>query len=135
MTWICPKCSRKFKNNNQSHDCTYGSVEQHLAKSNKVVQHAAQVLLAFVQKLGPVQISSVKSGILVAGTANFLSIKPKKERLEVEFLLKEEITEFPVYRTFRVSKTKVAHYISIDSATDLDALIKGWIKKAYLLHS
>jgi hypothetical protein len=129
--WTCPACKRKFKNENQSHSCETKSIDEHLSKSSDAVKAAYYKVISEVNKLGKVNTSAVKNAILVSANSNFLSLKPAKSWLDVEFLLDEEADEFPIHKTFRLSKHKVAHYVRVGSADEIDSQLVGFIRRAY----
>ena len=131
MPWICPVCKRNFYKANQPHSCQLYSVETHLAGKDSAITGACNKLLAIVQGFGPVQISPTKNAIIVASKSSFLALKPKKKILDIEFLLAREMNEFPVHKTFRVSKQRVAHFVRIDKPEQIDEQLIAWLKEAF----
>jgi hypothetical protein len=118
--WACPKCNRKFKSSNQAHSCAVMSIDSHFEKKQPAVRLTYDKVISEVRKLCDVRVTAVKSGILVSSKSNFLSFKPRTDHLEVEFLLEHELDEFPVYKVFRLSRKKVAHYVKVGSAEEVD---------------
>ena len=129
--WTCEKCKRKFRNENQAHSCAVVSIDSHFEKKQPEVRLAYNKVIGEVKKLGKVNISAVQNGILVSSTSNFLSLKPKTKHLEIEFLLDEELNEFPIYKTFRLSKKRVAHYVKVDSELDVDSHLVSLIHRSF----
>ena len=84
--------------------------------------------------LGPVQISYVENAILIAATSTFLAVKPKKDHVDIEFILDREIQDFPVHKTVRISRFKAANFIKLGSPEDVDGMIGRWIGEAYLVN-
>jgi hypothetical protein len=84
-----------------------------------------------VTAFGKVNISSVKNAIIVSSTSTFLAVKPKRDHADIEFLLDHEVNEFPVLKTFRVSRSRVAHFTRIGDPGDVDEQLMGWLKEAY----
>ncbi|PCJ89783.1 MAG: hypothetical protein COA57_01100 [Flavobacteriales bacterium] len=74
---------------------------------------------------------AVKSAVLLRRGSTFLALKPKKQWLDIEFMLKDKMDEFPVYKTFRLSKNRVAHYVRIESPKEVDRQLLNWLKEAY----
>lgn len=91
--------------------------------------------MAFAESLGSIRISSMKSGILVASKSTFLALKPKKNWIDVEFYLDHEQQEFPIYKTFQVSKNRIVHYVRLEQTKDIDNQLLRWIENAYNLVS
>lgn len=129
--WSCPKCQRKFKHKNQDHSCQVRPLREHFSGKPEALEHVVRLILREVQSFGEVRISSVKHAILVAAESTFLAIKVKKDRVEIEFLLPEEHAGFPVYKTLRVSKNRVAHFVAVGSMDELDRHLMGLIREAY----
>ncbi|MDB4303310.1 DUF5655 domain-containing protein, partial [Desulfosarcina sp.] len=78
-----------------------------------------------------VTINSVKNAILFTNKTHFLAVKPKKEFLDIEFILGEEIDEFPIHKTIQAYKFKWAHFIRLGSVEEVDRQLTDWIKRAY----
>jgi len=133
MAWTCPKCNRKFKNPNQWHSCVQISIADHFLNKDPQVNAIYDHLMAFVDTLGRVRISSMKSGILVATKSTFLALKPKRKWLDVEFYLDHDHPEFQVYKTFQVSKNRYVHYVRLEQVEDINDQLMQWIESAYNL--
>ncbi len=133
MSWKCPKCNKTFRNTNQAHSCCVVSIDEHLKNKSADVQAMVERLLNAVTKFGKVTLNPVKSSIQVKAGATFLSIKPKKETVEIEFQLDEEINQLPVYKYFRVSNNRVLSFAKLEKKSDIDKSLLGLLKKSYLL--
>lgn len=131
MPWICPACNRVFRNVNQWHSCVRVKAEDHLKNKSPAVAEIFNTLLNKVKKFGEVKISTVKSGILLKNCSTFLSIKPKKKWLDMEFLLCREVNDFPVYKTFRLSKNRVAHFVRLENKMEIDSQLLKWLKESF----
>lgn len=133
MSWKCPKCGKAFRNTNQAHSCYVVTVDDHLKNKSAEVQAIVEKLLNAVAKFGDVTLNPVKSSIQVKAGATFLSIKPKKESVEIEFQLDEEIVQYPIYKYFRVSKNRVLHFASLEKKSDINKTLLSLLKKSYVL--
>lgn len=131
MPWICPICNRTFHKASQSHSCELYSVEMHLRGRDENIINAYNKLMSVVNSFGPLQISPTKHAIIVASRSTFLALKPKKNILDIEFLLSREVNEFPVHKTFRVSKKRVAHFVRVDKSDQIDKQLVSWLKEAF----
>lgn len=132
MSWICPKCSRKFHTERLYHSCDVVTMDDHLDKSQPEIKKLALSLIKKILTWKNVQVTPLKSMILITAGSNFMSIKPRKTHLEIEFILNEEKNEFPVFKTMSYGK-KFVHYIKIDSKEDVNPQLMGWLKDAYQL--
>jgi len=133
MTWICPKCKKEFKNTNQAHSCARVDLEDHLKNKSPQAKATFDKLMQELNKLGKINLNPVKTSIQVKATATFLSIKLKRDNVEIEFQLGSEINESPVYKNFRISKNRVLHFAVLESPQDVDAKLVNLLKKSYEL--
>ncbi len=131
MSWICPRCKRSFRHPNQSHSCALVPLEKHFINKPEALKAAFTKLMAMVYDLGPVQVNALNGAITLAGKSTFLAFKTRKEYAEIEILSDVELDEFPIYKTFRVSKSRVALFIRIQGPDEIDDQLSGWIQRAY----
>jgi len=131
--WTCPKCKRIFSNTNQDHSCILTTLESHFQNKTQIVKDTFEVLKNETLLHAGVRINSVKNAILFRVKSSFLAVKPKKEFLDIELILDEEIDEFPVHKTVQTTKTKWAHFIRLESVEEVDEQLLKWIEKAYKL--
>lgn len=129
--WTCPKCQRQFKNTNQDHSCILVDPELHFIDKDPGVKEIFNAILEAVRGFGDTRMSSVKNAILFATSSNFLAVKPKKNWLDIEFILPYEAKQFPVNKTVKISKTMWAHFVRIESESEVDMELIGWLREAY----
>jgi hypothetical protein len=135
MPWSCPVCQRPFKHKNQMHSCIRVEVGEHLAGKNPHVVAIFQGLQAGMKRFGEVRVSSVKNCILFKSASTFLALKPKKEWVDIEFLLDQEIDEFPVHKTVRVSKNRVAHFVRLEHPREINRQLMRWLRRSFEITS
>jgi ABC-type tungstate transport system permease subunit len=133
MFWICPNCNREFHNTNQSHSCGTTPVEKHFVKTLPSVQQLYNQLIQQVENFGVIRIASVKNAILISNRTTFLACKLSKTYLTLEFFLDHEEDLFPVYKTVRISKRRVVHFMKLQSEEELDSQLLAWLKASYEL--
>jgi hypothetical protein len=134
MSWICPKCRRSFKAPNQSHSCEVTSPDHHFSRKPPIIRAIFEKIISIVEDCGPVNVSFVKNAIIISAKSTFLAIKPKKSYVDIEFLLNEEILDFPIHKTVRVSRNKVAHFIKIESPEEVEGPVTSWLQRAYQIN-
>jgi hypothetical protein len=88
-------------------------------------------ILTAIEEQGKVQISYVKHAIIISAKSSFLAFKPKKQVMDIEIVLNEEINEFPVYKTVRASKNKYAHFIKVEEPEEVDQSLKKLAIRAW----
>lgn len=133
MSWTCPECGKSFRNPNQWHSCHILDLGDHLRHKPQKIQALVYDLLAQIETFGPIELNPVKSAIQVKAGATFLSIKPKSEYIELEFQLGQEIDQFPVHRTVRISRNRALHFMNIDSDEDINDQLIAWLRDSYHL--
>jgi hypothetical protein len=133
-TWTCPECNRKFRVTNQPHSCYLTAPDHHFKDKPEEIRKIYDKIRLFLDGCGPHSVTFVKNAIIVSGISTFMAIKPRKEYIDIEFILAEESCEFPVHKTVRVSKYKVAHFVKLGSAEEFDGPVKNWIREAYELN-
>jgi hypothetical protein len=133
MTWICPECKKEFRNKNQAHSCARVDLEDHLKNKSPQVRATFDRLMRELRKFGEITLNPVKTSIQVKTVSTFLSIRPKKMSIEIEFQLGSELKEPPVYKNFRISKNRVLHFAVLNSPEDVNAKLMNFLKKSYEL--
>ena len=133
--WACPRCDPEFKNKNQAHSCFSVKLEDHFRSKSPQMKETHEKLIVAVRKHGPVTIQPVKTAIQVKAPSTFLSVKVKKDRLEIEFQLGREVVEPPVYRTLRVSMNRVVHLAVLESPRDVSKKLIAWLRESYAVVS
>lgn len=131
MPWTCPDCGKTFQITNQWHSCFKLSVDDHFANKSPQVKEVVDHLLDKVSNIGKWTLNPVKSAILLRSTANFLSIKTKKDHVELEFQLNREEDIFPIHKIQRLSKNRVVHSLVLDHPEDINSQVLGWIRESY----
>ena len=134
MSWICKKCNRPFKHINQWHSCVKVDADTIFANQNPNVKKCYDKLLKEVQKFGKdVKITAALKTVFAKAPSTFIAMKPRKDHLVIEFLLDDERNEFPIEKTFRVSKNRVAHFLRVQNPSEIDRQLLGWMRDAYEL--
>ncbi len=131
MTWICPNCKKEFRNKNQAHSCARVEVEAHLLNKSLQVRAAFDKLMKELRKFGEITLNPVKTSIQVKAVSTFLSIRPKKTKIEIEFQLGSEVNATPVYKNFRISRNRVLHFAVLNGPEDVNASLMSLLRKSY----
>jgi hypothetical protein len=110
------------------------SVDEHFIGKNVNVKATYDTLELKLKSIINFKIHPVLNAIMFTHEVTFLAIKPKKNWIDLEFLLDFEAQEFPVHKVVKSSKTRYAHFIRVQEPEDVDEQLVGWIKKAYDLN-
>jgi hypothetical protein len=105
--------------------------EEHLRGKSPQVRATYDKLIGVLRELGDITLNPVKTSIQVRRDATFLSIKPKKDHIEMEFQLGREVDEFPIYKAIRVSGNRVVHFAVLEGPDEVDDRLIGWLRESY----
>ena len=133
--WTCPNCHRPFKHKNQAHSCVSLDPSVHLDNKNPIVRTIYKKLLKEVQKFDNVKVSVTKSSVMFVSKSTFVAVKPKLNWMDIEFLLDREVNEFPIHKTVRANKSRVAHFVRLEHPKDITAKLIRWLKESHKITS
>ena len=135
MTWTCPTCKKEFKTANQAHSCARVPIDDHFKNKPGGIRMIYDRIMQEVMQFGDISVNPVKTSIQIKAGATFLSIRPKRDRVEIEFQLGREISTFPITRSFRISKNRVLHSAVIESFEQVNQELVEWLRESYELVS
>lgn len=131
MSWTCPRCGRSFHRKDQPHSCDVRDIDSHFAGKPPALRCVFDALTGRLQSFGPVKISPVKNAIIISAKTTFLAIKPRKDCVEIEFLLDHAVEEFPVTKTVRASRNRYAHFIKLEQPEEVNDQLMHWLFLSY----
>lgn len=131
--WTCTACGRKFKNKQQRHRCQRATVEDQLQGKPDHVIKTWEKLNASIRKLKEYHFSPIKDYIMVKHESTFLTIKPRKNYVDISFFLDQPCDEFPIFTSIHMSKNRILHGARLESPEAVNATVTGWIKASYQL--
>jgi len=108
-------------------------IEMHFRNKPEALRATYEKLLKVTKAFGPYDINVVQSAIFLKTKSTYVEVKTRKTHLIVAFFLGREVTEFPMSRAVRMSKTKVAHELHLENPDDIDEQVIGWLKESYEL--
>lgn len=115
----------------QSHSCLMVEIGQHFIRKKPEIRLLYEQLIQMLGDSEAYRISSVKNAILVSANTTFLAIKPKKNWLDIEFVLAEETNSFPIHKTVKTAHNRWAHFIRIQYPDELDQQLASWVRRAF----
>jgi hypothetical protein len=133
--WECPDCGRRFKHKNQEHSCVRLDPDDQFNGKDPKVKATYDALLKGVKKFGNVDVSAVKIGVMLKAPSTFAAVKPKRLWVDLEFILDEEIAQFPVHKAVRYTKGRWAHFVRLEHPKEVNKKLLGWLKRSYRLVS
>jgi hypothetical protein len=135
MKWACPVCGREFKNRNQSHSCEVRELESHFWDKDAIVFEIYSELISSVKKFGKININPVKNAIIIHSNKSFLAVKPKKQFLDIEFLLDYQSDYKMIKNKVQASKSRFAHFVRLTSKKDFTNRLINLLKESYTLNN
>ena len=105
--------------------------EKHFINKKPNVRAVYEKILKETKKFGKVNVSPVQTSIILKNVSTFLGMHLRKDSMDVSFFLPEEKNEFPIYKTFRYGKNKIAHTVRIERPSEVDKQLVNWMKISY----
>lgn len=131
--WQCPKCQRRFEKIGQIHSCQTKPLEAHFLNKETAKEIFEALSKEISDKVGKVEVVSIPCCIHLFGHYDFLAALPKKDRLEIRFVLNKMLETDRLKASVPVSKTEFKNCIDVFSAKEIDEELISWLKEAYYL--
>ena len=130
--WDCPACGRRFGRTNQSHMCSPAlTLQQRLDRLP--VEHRAicEAVLREFAGLADVAVEPVEVGIFVKRARTFVELRPMKSRVRLTMLHSRAIQHERVFRPYRARGRRVANFVDLYGAGEVDDEVRSWLAEAY----
>ena len=131
--WTCPNCQRSFSKNHQPHSCQTSSTEVHFKGKNPVAMEIYNALVAQLRRFGEFRVDAVKTSINLIHKYHFGSVTVKDEGLRLGFVSDEPIRSARIVQTQELGPSRVGHSVKLQSASEVDAELLGWLRTAHAL--
>lgn len=131
--WICLKCERIFQKANQPHSCHKVSLEDHFNNRGLAKELFDILVKEIIEKIGKCKIISIPCCVHLYGNYDFLAALPKKEKLEIRFVLGRILSSPRLNQNVPVSKRYYKNCINLKNKEEINTELLGWIKEAYHL--
>ena len=132
MPWVCPDCGRSFGRARQPHACRPSvPLDEWLAGRDPRVRVVLDAVFAAVRGVGPVVVETTRDAVMVKRSRTFAEVKPRRDRVEVSFIVPRRIVDDRVVRTLDLTVTRVVHTVEARTAADVDRVVAGWLAEAY----
>lgn len=131
--WICPRCSQKFVNRNQSHSCGHYSVEGFLAGKSKKAVHLFGAFLKAYKTIGPIDVHPVKTRVALLTKMRFASVnRLGPDYLDGHFVLTKKVPNPTlIYKIDNLNERYFLHHFRIRTENDIHRGLKKYMKLAY----
>ena len=130
--WLCARCERRFGRAHQPHVCEPAlPVDVFFADRPPALRRAYDAVVRHLEKVGPVHIEAVGVGVLIKRARTFAEVRPKRDRLVLSLLLSRLVEHPRIAKTIRTSARRVAHFVDLRRAADVDRDVRRWLAEAY----
>ncbi len=133
--WICKKCGRIFGKTKQPHSCQKIPVEEHFKNKG----YAKEIFDCLVKKIrndiGRCEIISIPCCIHLFGNYDFLAALPKKDKLEIRFVLNRRLSGPRLKMCVPMSAKIFKNCLNLYKVENIDDELTGWLTESYHLKS
>lgn len=112
---------------------TMFSEQDHLQGKDPIVNLIYKKLIKEVQKFGEVKIEPKKASIHLSNRFSFVGVTVRKNCLNLEIHLNHKLKSKRFSKAEQVSANRYDHTITVNSPTEVDEELVGWLKEAYEL--
>ena len=130
--WTCTKCERIFEKAKQPHSCHRIPLKEHF-KNKEKAEKLFNYLVERVNNIGKVKIISIPCCIHLFGKYDFLAALPKKDGLEIRFVLNRVLSGPRLKQSVPMSTNVFKNCFEITSEKEVDNEFIGWLEESYHL--
>ena len=130
--WTCTKCERVFEKAKQPHSCHKIPLKEHF-KNKEKAEKLFNYLVERVNNIGKVKIISIPCCIHLFGKYDFLAALPKKDGLEIRFVLNRVLSGPRLKQSVPMSTNVFKNCFEITSEKEVDNAFIGWLEESYHL--
>jgi len=131
--WKCPDCGKKFQKHYHWHDCLATVLDDHFKDKPGKIRELYERLIQTVEKFGNIEIRPLKSSIKISSGTTFLTIRPRKNHLMIEFILPEniEVDTYRIYTSVKISEHLRLHAAALVLPEEIDPELIDWLKSSF----
>lgn len=128
--WTCPKCERRFKNENQAHYCVDVTIDELFeGKPDNLILAFDKVLLD-VYEFGDIGVGTSKNTVIFASVKAFLIVRPMSKMLDLKFYFDKELHSPKIHQSGKYGK-KYYYHIRVKDSSEVDDEVISLLKKGY----
>jgi hypothetical protein len=128
--WTCPRCERRFKNDNQSHYCTTKSIDDLFEGKPDELLLAFDKVLLDVYEFGDLSIGASVNTVIFTNKKAFLIVRPMSKVLDLKFYYSQELKSAKLHKVGMMGK-KFYHHIRVKNEDEVDDEVVQLLKKGY----
>ncbi len=108
------------------------SIEEYFRTGAAFERPIFEAVARHVERVGTITIEPLSVGILFKRSSTFAELRPKRDRVELSFMLSRPLEHPRIARTWKGPGERRAFFIKIRDAAEVDDEIKDWLTEAYL---
>lgn len=128
-SWICPKCSRRFRRKNQRHACGTGEGENVLRGRPAVLVELYACIEAFVKSLGEIELVTRDRYVLMRSNRIFADLVVMSDALRLAIHLPREV-KCSLFVKVVAGRRHVTHVAKVRTEEEFKVL-KSFLAEAY----
>ena len=130
--WRCPKCSRRFANQNQPHSCGHYTVDSFLKDRGPQAIALYERFVSAVRECGAVTLAPAKTRVGFQVRMIFAAVNKVSDRgLDAHVVLARRLENPRFTRIESLSAKNHVHHFRIRSLEEIDGEVRSWLKEAY----
>jgi hypothetical protein len=129
-SWSCPKCRRVFAQVNQRHACGTGSREEVLRNRAAGLVHIYELIEAYANTLGPVEIVTRQRYALFRSVRIFADLTVMTSCVRLVIHLRRQVADRTFCRVVTGEKMAVSHVAKLTTPDEWEA-VKRYFEEAY----
>lgn len=129
--WVCPRCSRRFANRNQSHACGNYTLDHHFRGRSPAIRNLFGAFRRAIARCGPVTVLPEKTRIAFQVRMSFAQVSPLGRWLDGHFVFARRLPHPRFYRIDTISRGNHVHHFRLSSPGEIDAEFRAWLREAY----
>ena len=134
VSWICPRCGRRFAHEGQFHSHDTIGVADHFADPP-----AEQLRVSFDKLIGllpaDVRVEALKTVIILSARTTFAFLTVQRKRLTVCVFLNRRLESPRIVKVDVISSSKIANMVEVQGPDHVDDELGKWLREAYQLHA
>ena len=131
--WKCPDCGKSFQKHYHWHDCLATALEYHFKDKPGKIRELYEKLVKAVDQFGEIEVMPLKSSIKISSGKTFLTIRPRKNHLLIEFILPEnvEVDTYRIYTSVKILEQRRLHAAALVLPEEVDPDLIEWLKSSF----
>lgn len=130
MSWVCPRCERELKSENQMHYCAKVNLDDLFKGKSIELMLLFDKLLAEVADWPDVLVSTTPNCISFMRNKTFFLIRPMQKQLDLKFYSRKQMQDAIITKS-NLYGSKFENHVRLSNADELRPQLFSWIRESY----